>query len=105
MKIGYSVAYYVDMYISNLQKLGFNVINGRILQDYDVVHGKWVSRNYYEEYEDYMISGEKYWFCSTSTMSRVLYVSISVGENGYASNDESGCGVRVVVTINTDDLE
>ena len=95
----YSVAYYVNMYVENLQNLGFTGINsGRILTYVEVDAGGIA--------ESYKVSGEKYWL-SYQYFNNVCFVNVNDGDKilcgdgiqmGYA-------GVRPVIYINTNDIE
>ena len=87
----YSVAYYVNKYVENLQNRGINVTSGRILTKSEIESGG-IAYSYRE-------SGERYWLGSASTISYVLTVYSSSAYNRYEN------GVRPVIEISTSDIQ
>lgn len=93
----YSVAYYVNQYVENLQDLGFNVTSGRILKKYEVESGGIA--------ESYKESGEYYWFGSASIdRPYVWFYALGGGIGLDPYSNSSIYGVRPVIVISTDDI-
>ena len=90
--INYSVAYYVNQYVENLQDLGINVTSGRILTKSEVESGIAYS---------YRTSGEKYWLGSAGNSGIVYYWDGYISSRYTYSN---GCDVRPVIYIGISDI-
>ena len=93
----YSVAYYVKMYVQNLQNLGFTGVNsGRILKESEVSSGGIAA--------SYKISDESYWLGSASTSFSVwcVFSSGNIIRDNYSSGNY---GVRPVIYISTSDIQ
>ena len=88
----YSVAYYVNQYVENLQDLGINVTSGRILTKSEVESGIAYS---------YRTSGEKYWLGSAGNSGIVYYWDGYISSRYTYSN---GCDVRPVIYIGISDI-
>ena len=93
----YSIAYYVNMYVQNLQNLGFTGVNsGRILTFAEAHEGIAVS---------YSTSGENYWLGSAASIYGVWTVDTG---NGFISRNYANVtydGVRPVIYISTYDIQ
>ena len=90
--INYSVEYYVNQYVENLQDLGINVTSGRILTKSEVESGIAYS---------YRTSGEKYWLGSAGNSGIVYYWDGYISSRYTYSN---GCEVRPVIYIGISDI-
>lgn len=103
----YSVAYYVNNYVTNLQNKGFTGINGgRILTMPEVNSGGLA--------ESYKASGENYWTGTSGigTMKGAVWCInndgsiIGHGTSGPTNYSQTSvAGVRPLIYINTDDIE
>ena len=91
----YSVAYYVNQYVSNLNSLGINVTSGRILTKSEVVSGGIAY--------SYITSGESYWLGSAGDAWDVNTWNGLIGNYGYSITDFFG--VRPVVYIGLSDID
>lgn len=90
----YSVAYYVNQYVSNLQNLGINVTSGRILTKSEVISGGIAY--------SYRATGESYWLGSAGDGYDVNTWNGLIGNYGYSISDFFG--VCPVVYIETSDI-
>ena len=94
----YSVAYYVNQYVENLQDLGFNVTSGRILKKYEVESGG--------KAESYKESGEYYWLGSAVfDRPNVWFYALGGGIGLDPYSNSSIYGVRPVIVISTSDIK
>ena len=91
----YSVAYYVNQYVENLQNLGINVMSGRILTKSEVESGGIAY--------SYRSSGKNYWLGSANGSGLVYYWAGSVNY-GTSYSAPNAFGVRPVIYIGTSDI-
>ena len=89
----YSVAYYVNQYVSNLQNRGINLTSGRILTKSEVESGIAYS---------YSRSGENYWLGSAYRSGHVYFWNGNIDYFNYTNSTFSG--VRPVIYIGISDI-
>ena len=90
----YSVAYYVNQYVENLQNRGINVTSGRILTKLEVQSGGIAY--------SYRNSGEHYWLGSANASTYVYFWFSYVSIDSYSISKYGG--VRPVIYIGTSDI-
>ena len=91
----YSVAYYVNQYVSNLQNRRINVTGGRILTKSEVESGGIAY--------SYRTSGEKYWLGSAVNRNRVFFWYGHTCYSNYIDDTDTG-GVRPIIVISISDI-
>lgn len=98
----YSIAYYVKMYVSNLQSLGFTQVQStgaRLLKYSEVTSGGIA--------EPYIRAGNElgYWFSSVNSLLTHVGTVDYLGNVAYSHfEDDEGYGVRPVIIISTSNI-